>query len=166
MDSDEPQVVGRRRVPKIAEIIPAPRRCAICNDKRKTAYVDAQLAKGLSASFIAATLTNDMNLKTGATAVNSHRKHYVPIPKAAKKPMDLAILIRDRTVELVEQGGLEPTIRDGLAAVAILDKRAEKTQDRDVVLMMARLLSGAQVSGFLGPPSELIIDGEAVEVEG
>lgn len=163
-DDDEPQFVGRRRVPKIPEIIPAPKRCRVCNDKRITAYVDAQLAKGLSAKFIADTLTGDMQIKTGATAILSHRKHYIPVPKAAKKPADLAILIRDQVTEAVQEGRLEPTIKDGLAAVQIIDRRAEKTTDRQMFLAMARALSGHGPAGLLEPPSDLIIDGEAVEV--
>lgn len=162
---DEVQVVGRRGVPKIPEIIPAPKRCSICNDPRKTAYVDAQLGKGLSAAFIAGVLTTDMNLKTGTAAILTHKKHYVPVPSAAKKPADLAILVRDRTVELIEQGGLQPSIRDGLAAVQILDKRAEKTTDRQMFLMMARALAGNGPVGLLEPPDDLIIEGEATEID-
>jgi hypothetical protein len=165
-DDDEPQVVGRRRVPKIPEIIPAPKRCSICNDPRKTAYVDAQLAKGYSAAFIAGVLTDDMNLKTGAQSILTHRKHYIPIPSAAKKPADLAILIRDATIEAVQEGRLEPSIRDGLAAVQILDKRAAATTDRQMFLMMARALAGYGPIGLLEPPDDLVIEGEAYEVVG
>lgn len=160
------QYVGRRHVPKIPEIIAAPRRCAICNDPRKTAYVNAQLYAGMSAVYIAGVLTNDMNLKTGTAAIISHKKHYIPVPpKTPAKPADLAILIRDATVARVQDGTLEPTIRDGLAAVAILDKRAAMTTDRNMFLMMARALAGNGPIGLLEPPSDLIIDGEAVEID-
>lgn len=162
-----------RVVPKIPESIPQARRCSICRDLRRLPYVDASLAKGLSAVFIADTLTNTMQLKTSPETVNNHKKHYVaPPPEEARKPEDLAILVRDRTVAAIKEGRLEPSVAHGLQAQALLDKRAEKATDRDVAMALSRLLAGAG-SGFAPPPrlivssvdDDMVIEGEAFEVD-
>lgn len=57
--------------------------------------------------------------------------------------MDFAILVQQRATELLREGALRVTASHGLAAQALLDRRAEKAADRDLMLNMARLLSGA-----------------------
>jgi hypothetical protein len=158
------------RAPTIPETIPKPRRCTICRDLDRLAYVDAQLAKGMSATYIARVLTERMTMPTSPEVILSHAKHYVaPVPVQATKAEDLAILVRDRTVEAMKEGRLEPTIQHGLQAQALLDKRAEKTSDRELAITMARLLSGAGAPVAFLPPPQLVIgpdiEGEARDLD-
>jgi hypothetical protein len=57
--------------------------------------------------------------------------------------MDFAALVQQRAVTQLREGTLRVTTQHGLTAQALLDRRAEKAQDRDLLLNMARLLSGA-----------------------
>ena len=56
---------------------------------------------------------------------------------------DLAVFVRDVTLDRLEKGELEPSLGDGLRAQAMLDARAEKGADRDLVLHLAAILGGA-----------------------
>lgn len=155
----------RPEVPLLPETVPQRPRCSICKDKAWAPVVDAMLTRGLSGAFIARELTDKGRNVTPVT-VNNHAKHFqeVPLVKATKQA-DLAILVRDKTVEAIHEGRLEPSISHGLAAQKMLDDRAARTKGADLMMAMARLLSGSGPSGYLGPPDDLIIDGEAVEVE-
>jgi hypothetical protein len=61
----------------------------------------------------------------------------------APKTSDLAQLVRDTSVALVESGDLTPSLSEGLRAQEILDRRAEKGADRDLLLQLAQVLGGA-----------------------
>jgi len=151
--------------PRLPELYPARKRCRICNDVSRQAFVDAQLAKGLSAPTVSK-LCAEINLPTTPQVIISHRKHYVaPITVSAGKE-DLARLIRDRVVQGVKSGALEPTVSHGLEAQRLLDAREAKTTDKEMLVTLGRLLSGAMPpAGFLPPPSLVVIDGTAEEVE-
>lgn len=59
------------------------------------------------------------------------------------KSGDLAQLVRDNVFARVTEGELEPSLSEGLRAQEMLDKRAEKGADRDMMIVLAGLLSGA-----------------------
>lgn len=59
------------------------------------------------------------------------------------KSGDLAALVRDNVFARVEEGTLEPSLSEGLRAQEMLDRRAEKGADRDMMIVLAGLLSGA-----------------------
>ncbi len=154
------------RAPRIPELYERQPRCRICRDVNRVGYVDAQLARGISATSISK-MMEEMNLPTSTQMILSHQKHYVPpaAPATVTNKEDLAVLIRDRTLQAVKQGKLEPTIAHGLQAQKILDDRVNKTSDRDFIVQMARLLSGADApAGFLPPPELVVIEGHAEEV--
>ncbi len=56
---------------------------------------------------------------------------------------DLAAAVRDAAKQRLENGELKPNLRDGLNAQALLDRREEKQRDRNFMLSLARLTSGA-----------------------
>lgn len=152
-------------IPKIpVRFAPRPR-CRICNNAALLPIVDTYLAKAHTAVFIR-DKTSEMGFDISEDIIRKHKTHHVAeIDPVASKPEDLAILIRDRTIAAVKEGVLEPTIAHGLQAQALLDRRAEKTTDRQIALELARLLSGSSVTGLLEPPSDLvIIEGEAEEI--
>lgn len=127
------------------------------------AVVDAMLTRGLSGAVIARELTSKGRSVTPDT-INSHAKHFQEVPTVKAVNRDLAILVRDQTVDAINEGRLEPTISQGLQAQALLDRRAEKATDNDLKLAIARLLSGSGPAGYLEPPDDLVIEGFAVEV--
>jgi hypothetical protein len=78
------------------------------------------------------------------------------------RPMsdDLAEAIRDRVKQRLADGTVEPTIGDGLKAVSLLDRRAQRDADRDWMLKISMLLSGHAVA-----PLVLTAESEAIEAE-
>jgi hypothetical protein len=73
------------------------------------------------------------------------------------KPGDLASLVRDSVYARVEAGVLEPTIAEGLRAQEALDRRMERGADREMLVTLAGLLSGA------AQPVALLADGNTIE---
>jgi len=108
-------------------------------------------------------------------AIGKHRREHLTDEfqaqvKAAKKELernkktikgdgDLAKLVRDVAMAAVEAGELRPTLQEGLRAQEILDRRVEKSADRDLTLILAQVLGGGQAYG-----APLLTDG-AVEGE-
>jgi len=82
---------------------------------------------------------------------------------------DLAAVVVKKTNRLLAAGKVTPTLRDGLAAQQLLDRRAEKAADRSFMLNLALALAGGGrvVPQTLLPPgpdsSEDIIEGEFSE---
>jgi len=72
---------------------------------------------------------------------------------------DFAIAVQQKATELLNAGALKVNASHGLAAQALLDRRAEKQADRDLMLNMARLLSGAVII----TPGE-VIEGRVLDV--
>jgi hypothetical protein len=75
------------------------------------------------------------------------------------KAGDLAALVRDNVYARVEEGELEPTLGEGLRAQEMLDRRAQAGADRDLMVTLAGLLSGAT------SPVALLGDGNTIEGE-
>jgi hypothetical protein len=55
---------------------------------------------------------------------------------------DLATLVRDYVFSEVESGTMNPTLSEGLRAQEMLDKRMDKTADRDLMVSLAQVLGG------------------------
>ena len=58
---------------------------------------------------------------------------------------DLASLVRDQVVVLVEAGQLSPSLTEGLRAQEIIDRRQEKNSDRELTLALAGILGGSPI---------------------
>jgi hypothetical protein len=56
---------------------------------------------------------------------------------------DLASLVQSQVISLVEAGHLTPTLAEGLRAQEIIDRRQEKSSDRELTLALAGILGGA-----------------------
>ncbi len=74
-----------------------------------------------------------------------------------------------KTLRQMAAGKLQPTLRDGLTAQQLLDKRAEKAADRSFMLNLAMALAGGgqgTPTKLLPPPAEDpedVIEGEFTE---
>jgi hypothetical protein len=75
--------------------------------------------------------------------------------KTIKFNGDLASLVRDQVVSLVESGTLMPSLAEGLRAQEIIDRRQEKSSDRELAIALAGILGGS-----------IVVDGTATEIEG
>jgi hypothetical protein len=76
---------------------------------------------------------------------------------------DLASLVRDQVSNLVEAGHLTPTLSEGLRAQEIIDRRQEKSSDRELTMALAGILGGSTV--VEGTAVDLALDssGEGTE---
>lgn len=79
---------------------------------------------------------------------------------------DLAAVVVRQTLRRIASGHLKPTLRDGIQAQSLLDKRAEKAADRSFMLNLASALAGGghQVPQKLLPPPDDAIEGDFTEV--
>lgn len=72
---------------------------------------------------------------------------------------DFAVAIQKQALAELAKGTLRVTTKDGLLAQQLLDKRAEKAKDREFIMNLARLVSGAGA-----PPPDTVIEGEFNEL--
>ena len=142
----------------IEQLAPVLVSCVLCRHPMADA-----LNKRIAANGIAATMRwmaeNDLKVPHRNTFSEHKNRHLTePLEKARieaterlrkqqktikSKPGDLAALVRDNVFARVEQGDLEPTLAEGLRAQEMLDRRSEKQGDRDMMMQLAGLLSGA-----------------------
>lgn len=160
--------------------------CGICTgDPARRAYVNAELVKGTPHIRIEAesrvlgmpvkreTIRRHVNICVAAGVHNLEVPPKVPVPKSGRESNkgvissldslpegdDFATLVKSAAVEKLRKGELRISTQDGLAAQALLDRRAEKQRDRDVFTKIGMLLAGA---ASLPPP--IVIEGQAKEV--
>ena len=65
--------------------------------------------------------------------------------KTIKSDGDLASLVRNQVNLMLEDGIIMPTLSEGLRAQEIIDRRNEKSTDRDLTIMLAQVLGGVAV---------------------
>ncbi|HET7070107.1 MAG TPA: hypothetical protein VFI40_04730 [Nocardioides sp.] len=145
------------------------------------AYVNAGLDKGLSNVGISAGVFA-IGGKLDTDVIARHKKaHWTrPVSPDAPRPTkrDLALTLRDKVAEGVDQGTLDvfdpevqPVLKTGLQAEALLDKRAARSDGQKAAIQIAVLLAGGP-GGLYAPPEltdgseeDDVIEGHAVEVE-
>lgn len=83
---------------------------------------------------------------------SAHESARIEAAKVLKKQQgtvkfkgDLAGLVRDQVMSLVEAGQLTPTLAEGLRAQEIIDRRQEKNSDRELTLAIAGILGGSPI---------------------
>jgi hypothetical protein len=157
-------------------------RCLICNSPAMRLYVDTMLDKGLTNAGIGAGVA-DMGGKLDPDVVGRHKASHWTKPERTEGPKptkrDLAVLIRDKTYEAVEDftpdallimgKELAPMVNAGLKAEAIIDKR--NVNEKKLGIAAGALSLQAWLAGMgksTAPPPELddgnTIEGEAREV--
>jgi len=111
-------------------------RCLICQNQPLRSFVDGSVTKGFSNAGISAAVT-DMGGTLDPEVVGRHKRNHYVKPADPEAPQrtgkDLAIIMRDKVVEAVEDldaqallymgKDLAPMVGKGLQAQAILDKR-------------------------------------------
>lgn len=71
---------------------------------------------------------------------------------------DLAAVVVKKTMRRMASGELQPSLRDGLIAQQLIDRREEKAADRQFMLSLARALAGG---GYEAPERLLPATAEA-----
>lgn len=71
---------------------------------------------------------------------------------------DLAAVVVKKTLRRMASGDLQPSLRDGLIAQQLIDRREEKAADRQFMLSLARALAGG---GYEAPQRLLPATAEA-----
>jgi hypothetical protein len=76
--------------------------------------------------------------------------------KTIKADGDLATLVRNQVNLMLDDGIILPTLSEGLRAQEIIDRRNEKSTDRDLTIMLAQVLGGVAV--IEGTASEVVME--------
>lgn len=152
-------------------------RCTICANPTAKRLINGSLDDGMTAASISRQL-EAVGATVTADTISRHRKHYrdgEPLAPKGTRKADLAILVRDRAVDMFENEELDLRNKDhaagigaGLKAQGLLDGReklkAKTGQTLELLAGLRALLSGAL------PPLQLddgnTVEGEAVEVDG
>ena len=74
---------------------------------------------------------------------------------------DFAKLVRDEAARQLREGKLKVTATHGLSAQGLLDRREERKADRDLMLNLARLLTGSAPRTLIEAP---VVEGEYRDV--
>ena len=72
---------------------------------------------------------------------------------------DVAAAIQQRALQALADGELRVTAQHGLKAEEMIDKRAERAQDRELTVFLARMMTQAI------PPPALMLPDDAIEAE-
>jgi hypothetical protein len=81
---------------------------------------------------------------------------------------DLAATVVRKTMRRIAAGSVQPSIKEGLAAQSLLDRRAEKAADRRFMLNLAQAMAGGggpTPARLLPAPDETLIEGSFEEIE-
>jgi hypothetical protein len=96
-----------------------------------------------------------------AAAIKQFKKQQ----KTIKVNGDLASLVRDQVMAMVGSGELMPTLAEGLRAQEMIDRRVEKSADRDLSITLAGILGGGPVVQMIEMEAEEITDGEDTSLD-
>jgi len=146
--------------------------CSIDTSER-AGSVNALLAAGRTPHYIEGQM-RALGQPTKAETIKRHlEKCLAGNPRAGTAldgkggmSTDFATAVRNEASRLLaseDRGGLKIRTEHGLAAQALLDRRAEKQADRVLMVELARLLSGSRITSE--PDPDLIVEGEWREVE-
>jgi ribosome-binding protein aMBF1 (putative translation factor) len=133
------------------------------------------LRDGRTANEINRWLAEGNNKTWHRNSFSTHRKGHMSALDTAKREAtvetvrksagrsnaDLARLVVDRVIDRIESGDVEPTIPEALRAQEILDRRAERQNGAELMMVLINAIGGPVV------PFQIesgIIEGEATEV--
>lgn len=161
----------------------AARQCSICTNTDKNTWVAARHLEGHSATAMEEMSRNPASPvpKMKRETISKHLKTCLGTPTDIKPaevkavaatvavpdgaPDDVAVLVQKEVVRKLQAGEGRVTVQHGLQAQQLIDRRAERSKDRETAITLARLLHSA------APPPEAIrarpvdvIEGQVVEV--
>jgi hypothetical protein len=160
----------------------------MCRYPEAGAYVRQRILEGASIKVIASELTRrgkdgSFGYRTAVSppTVKAHIDRHsaiAPMPTYMDPPSprvdeptvrdtrDVASVIAQRSLEMLDAGEMRLTASHALQAQAILDRRQEKQRDRELLLVLARVLTrdSAPPLKYVGTADAPLIEGGAVEV--
>jgi len=68
-------------------------------------------------------------------------------------------------MKMVDDGLLMPTLSEGLRAQEIMDRRVEKSADRDLAVSLAGILGGGPIIEMIEMHAEEITDGQNASLD-
>ena len=142
----------------IKDLAPVLTGCHVCRSPL-VELINKRMKDGMPDLKIAAWL-KDEGYYLSRNTLGKHKREHLTTPheaariEAVKKMekaqstikanhRDLATLVRDYVFSEVESGNMAPTLSEGLRAQEMLDKRNDKSADRDLVVSLAQILGGA-----------------------
>lgn len=142
----------------VSELAPVLTGCHVCrsplveliNKRMKDGMPDMKIADWLKTEgyYISRNTLGKHKREHLTTPHESARIEAVKKMEQAQKTIkathrDLATLVRDFVFSEVETGAMAPTLSEGLRAQEMIDKRNDKTADRDLMVSLAQILGGA-----------------------
>jgi len=152
----------------MAELAPVLTGCHVCRSPL-VELINKRIASGMSDIAVSSWLKEEGSYISRITIGKHKREHMtsqhesarIEAAKVLKRQQgtikfkgDLASLVRDQVAALVDAGQLTPTLSEGLRAQEIIDRRQEKSSDRELTLALAGILGGSH-----------LVEGSAVLVE-
>ncbi len=163
----------------MTDVAPVLVQCAACrspfadqiNERMKRGVPDTQISKWLKENdgYISRItlglhkrdhLTDDFQAAK-QIAIKAFKKSQGTI----KAKGDLAELVRNQVMKMVDDGLLMPTLSEGLRAQEIMDRRVEKSADRELSVTLAGILGGGPVVHMIDMQAEEITDGEDTSLD-
>ena len=159
----------------MTELAPVLTGCHVCRSPL-VELINKRITQGMSDIAISNWLKDEGAYVSRVTIGKHKREHLtsehesarIEAAKTLKKQQgtikfngDLASLVRDQVVTLVESGQLMPSLTEGLRAQEIIDRRQEKNSDREFTLALAGILGGSPIldGSFEALPSESEMEG-------
>lgn len=143
----------------MAELAPVLTGCHVCRSPLID-LINRRMAEGMSDTDISKWLKQEGQYVSRITLGKHKREHLTSEHESAriraaeiikkqqgtiKYKGDLASLVQSQVISLVEAGHLTPTLAEGLRAQEIIDRRQEKSSDRELTLALAGILGGAPI---------------------
>lgn len=146
---------------QVSDLAPVLTGCHVCRSPL-VELINKRMKDGMPDLKIASWL-KDEGYYISRNTLGKHKREHLTTPHesariAAVKKMeqsqrtikaqhrDLATLVRDYVFSEVESGGMTPTLSEGLRAQEMMDKRNDKTADRDLIVSLAQILGGASTT--------------------
>ena len=141
----------------MTELAPVLTGCHVCRSPLVD-LINRRMAEGMSDTDISKWLSGEGQYVSRITLGKHKREHLTSEHESAriraaeilKKQQgtikfkgDLASLVQSQVISLVEAGHLTTPLAEGLRAQEIIDRRQEKSSDRELTLALAGILGGA-----------------------
>lgn len=157
----------------LVNLAPVLERCAAC----RSPFVDQinqKMSNGLADTKVASWLKEQGAYISRITLGQHKRSHLTTEYQAAKAEVikkfkknqqtmkangDLADLVRNQVMAMVDAGELMPTLAEGLRAQEMIDRRVEKSADRELSVTLAGILGGGPIVQVIEMEAEEITDG-------
>jgi hypothetical protein len=162
----------------MTELAPVLTGCHVCRSPLVD-LINKRIAQGMSDVAVSNWL-NDEGSYISRITIGKHKREHMTsdhesarmeAAKVLKKQKgtikfngDLASLVRDQVITLVDSGQLTPSLAEGLRAQEIIDRRQEKNSDRELTLALAGILGGSPILD--GTSETLPLESEVDDGEG